>query len=271
MMSNAETIALLRNRIANLDPEQRARLRSQLEARGMSWQDVAPDDGDAGAAERLPLTSSQMHFWLQQKIYPDSSAYVIPFRWHIDGPLDHDAIIRTLQILVARHEPLRTAFPLEDGRPWQQVHGSMAPELVVSDCRNMSASDCDEAIGRIARTPFDLSKAPLMRTHLLQLGENEHILVFVFHHTVADGWSRGILMREFSLCYAAVANGQEPVLDPLLQSYGDFVRARQNGPARRITSGKNNTGSTGCKISSRRSFQPTIPAMKRLIWPAKRW
>ncbi|KJX86467.1 hypothetical protein SY94_3664 [Agrobacterium tumefaciens] len=71
MMSNAETIALLRNRIANLDPEQRARLRSQIEARGMSWHDVAPegDDGADGAG-RLPLTSSQMHFWLQQKIFP---------------------------------------------------------------------------------------------------------------------------------------------------------------------------------------------------------
>lgn len=227
-MSNAETIALLRNRIANLDPEQRARLRSQIEARGMSWHDVAPegDDGADGAG-RLPLTSSQMHFWLQQKIFPESSAYIIPFRWHIDGALDHDAILRTLRIIVARHEPLRTAFPLEEGRPWQQVHGDMEPELVVSDCRSMSAADCDETIGRIARTAFDLSKAPLMRTHLLQLGQNEHVLVFVFHHTVADGWSRGILMREFSLCYAAIANGQEPVLDPLPRSYGGFVRARQ--------------------------------------------
>lgn len=228
MMSNAETIAALRNRIANLDPEQRARLRAQLEARGMSWHDIAPDDGDAdGGAGRLPLTSSQMHFWLQQKIFPDSSAYVIPYRWHIDGPLDHDAIIRTLRILVERHEPLRTAFPLEDGRPWQQVHGNVEPELVVSDCREISAADRDEVIYRIARAPFDLSKAPLMRTHLLQVGEHEHILVFVFHHTVADGWSRGILMREFSSCYAAVANGREPVLDPLPRSYGDFVRSRQ--------------------------------------------
>lgn len=229
MISNAETIALLRNRIANLDTEQRALLRSQIEARGMSWHDVAPEGDDAGVgAGRLPLTSSQMHFWLQQKIFPESSAYVIPFRWHIDGPLDHDTILRTLRILVARHEPLRTAFPLEEGRPWQQVLGDMEPELAVSDCRNMSAADCDEAIGRIARTAFDLSKAPLMRTHLLQVGENEHILVFVFHHTVADGWSRGILMREFSLCYDAVANNREPVLDTLPRSYGDFVRSRQN-------------------------------------------
>ncbi|WP_323572238.1 hypothetical protein [Rhizobium sp. 28DA2] len=72
MISNAETIALLRNRIANLDPEQRALLRSQIEARGMSWHDVAPEGDDAGGgAGRLPLTSSQMHFWLQQKIFPE--------------------------------------------------------------------------------------------------------------------------------------------------------------------------------------------------------
>lgn len=228
MMSNAETMASLRSRIAKLDPVQRARLRSQLEARGMSWREISsPDEVTSDEIGRLPLTSSQMHFWLQQKIYPSSSAYVIPFKWHMHGPLDQEAVIRALRILVARHEPLRTAFPVENGRPWQQVHAHIEPELVVSDCRAMSAAEYDEAIRRLAHAPFDLSKAPLMRTHLLQLGDNEHILVFVFHHTVADGWSRGVLMREFSLCFAAIANGQEPTLDPLPQSYSDFVRARQ--------------------------------------------
>ena len=40
-----------------------------------------------------------------------------------------------------------------------------------------------------AGTPFDLAAGPLVRALLIRLAPDDHLLLLVMHHTVADGWS----------------------------------------------------------------------------------
>ena len=71
--------------------------------------------------------------------------------------------------------------------------------------------------------PFDLERGPLFRAGVIRLGAEEHVLVLTMHHVVTDGWSMGIVMREFSVLYEAYAAGQEsPLEEPELQ-YGDYA------------------------------------------------
>ena len=41
----------------------------------------------------------------------------------------------------------------------------------------------------LARAPFDLATGPLVRTALIRLSPESHVLAVVIHHIVADGWS----------------------------------------------------------------------------------
>jgi amino acid adenylation domain-containing protein len=73
------------------------------------------------------------------------------------------------------------------------------------------------------RRPFDLAKGPLLRAHLIQLDEADHILVLTLHHIVSDGWSLGVLGRELTALYGDFAAGRTPVLPPLPIQYRDYT------------------------------------------------
>ena len=79
------------------------------------------------------------------------------------------------------------------------------------------------ALQREWAEPFDLSRGPLLRVKLLQLGEREHIFLCTFHHIVSDGWSLGVFQREVEQLYAALCEGRESPLEPLAVQYADFT------------------------------------------------
>ncbi|WGF87886.1 amino acid adenylation domain-containing protein [Marinivivus vitaminiproducens] len=226
-MTQAETIAKLRARIATVSVSQHAALRRELEKRGIAWEQVAPEvSTQRPRPERLPLLPSQLHVWVLQQLYPRSPAYHIAFAWRFRGPLDVPALGRALQHVVDRHETLRTGFPTEDGAPWQDVRERCPLTLECTDLRS-EPERFDALAGTFANAPFDLTAPPLMRVHLYRLGEHEHTLAFVVHHIVADGWSRGVLLRELPACYRACMGDMQPVLPPLPKAFADIVLERE--------------------------------------------
>ncbi len=219
-----DKIDALRSRVAQLNPAQREAFRQQLEERGISWESVAPAHVVAQAEPtRLPLSPSQYFLWVYQNLYPGSPAYLIAFQWHMQGTLDLEAVRQSFQHVIDRHEPLRTCFPTEDGRPWQKVLETTVFELGFTDLSD-TPEDFETQARTIGNRPFELANAPLLRGHIFRRGENDFTLVVTLHHIIGDGWSRGVLMRELAQSYAAFARGGMPVLPGLDRRFGDFVR-----------------------------------------------
>src|SRR5207247_1393531 len=73
----------------------------------------------------------------------------------------------------------------------------------------------------LALQPFDLTRPPLLRAHLLPVSVEHHVLLLVLHHIVSDGWSMGVMLRELSALYAA--DGDAAALLPLPVQYADFA------------------------------------------------
>jgi hypothetical protein len=72
--------------------------------------------------------------------------------------------------------------------------------------------------------PFDIARAPLLRTRLLRLGADDHVLLMTMHHIIADGWSIGVLFEEISKLYSAFTGGRpDPLPKPTLQ-FSDVAR-----------------------------------------------
>ncbi|MFV0476200.1 MAG: non-ribosomal peptide synthetase [Pikeienuella sp.] len=216
-----DRIAMLRARVAALPPEKLAAFRAKVEASGVDWARVAPADEMAGAPARParpPLSPGQTHFWLLQQIHPESAAFTIAFAWDMDGPLDRAALERSLAHLVARHEPLRTGFPSRDGQPWQEIAAEAAFALEEAPAGEPDAIERD-----FAARPFDLARPPLFRAMLLAPAPGRWRLLFAFHHIIADGWSRGVFMRELAESYRAFRAGETPALPALKRQFADLA------------------------------------------------
>jgi len=130
--------------------------------------------------------------------------------------------------MVRRQPSLRTVIREKDGEAIQFV----LPEIQVrlfppEDLTSLPAEERESRLQTRIREMtvevFDFHAGPLFRTRLFRLGEEEHVLVFVVHHLIWDGWSFDLFYEEMHGHYQAFRNGQPSPLEPLPVSYGDFA------------------------------------------------
>ena len=79
----------------------------------------------------------------------------------------------------------------------------------------------------LATEPFDLSRGPLLRVHLLKLADDEHVLLLIIHHIIADAWSLDVLYRELATLYQCACENRAPDLPELPVQYADYAEWQQ--------------------------------------------
>jgi amino acid adenylation domain-containing protein/FkbM family methyltransferase len=203
---------------------------------------------DAGA--RRKPSFAQMRLWFLHALEPSSAVYNLPAAMRIEGRLDKEALARALATLAERHEALRTRFVQGPDGPEAMIDEAPAREepaggrvaasesgaapmaaasgrVSVEDLQPRPGEPADDALVRVlaeeATRPFDLEAGPVLRTRLLRLGPETHVLSLVAHHIAADGWSLGILVREIGALYEAYAAGRPSPLLPLRVAYADWA------------------------------------------------
>ncbi|MCA1323720.1 non-ribosomal peptide synthetase [Herbaspirillum sp. alder98] len=188
---------------------------------------------------RMPLSPMQQRLWLVNRLQGGSAAYNMTTALQLDGQLSEAALRHTLQALIARHEILRTGYHEDDeGEPFASIAAAGAGELQVIDLRHHDAAtqqaELERESQRQASLPFDLGAPPLLRAVLLQLapgvsGQPRHVLLLALHHIVADGWSIGLLVSDFSTLYRDIAAGAASTLPPPGLQYIDYAAWQQHG------------------------------------------
>src|SRR5262249_33859635 len=150
---------------------------------------------------------------------PGNPVYNRPVAYRLTGHLNIEALERSLHELVRRHAALRTIFPAHDGEPEQVVATNFSPALTLIDLVNVPESERHTETLRRAieasRQAFDLAKGPLFRARLFRLSEADHLLLFVSHHIIFDGWSESVLNNELALLYNAFIHGDSSQLPEL--------------------------------------------------------
>ncbi|HEX8318267.1 condensation domain-containing protein, partial [Longimicrobium sp.] len=214
--------------LTELTPAERLELLKMARARKLVGHlSELPPIEPAGRDRRLPLSFAQERLWFIDRLEPGSAAYNIPAAARLAGALDGAALERALGEIVRRHEVLRTVFAEVDGSPVQVVQPFGGFHLPVEDLSGLGDADREAAVGRWVRQeaarPFDLAAGPLFRAALLRLGDEDHVLLLAMHHIVSDGWSMGVLFREFSALYAAYREGRESPLPELAVQYADYA------------------------------------------------
>ncbi len=184
-----------------------------------------------------PLSPMQEGMLLQALMEPSAGLYVQQQVLEIDGSLDRLAFRRALDLAVARHGALRTGFVWKDrARPLQVVYRSAGLEWAERDLEAPGEAEVATALStwlaEDRRRGFDVGRPPLLRATLLRAGRERHLALISNHHTVIDGWSALVLMREVLEAYEALSGGRAPELPPPRQ-FGEYIAwLRRQDPAR---------------------------------------
>jgi hypothetical protein len=202
-----------------LSPEQRAQAIAVLRRRAAGASSGGPRPRDRSVA--APLSFSQLRLWFLQQWAPDAPTFNAVRAFRLRGPLDIRALGPALAGLVERHEALRTVFAAPPGgEPVQVVLDAGAPELPVLDVTEDALA---ARLRELAREPFDLAADRPMRSTLLRLAADDHVLLLRIHHVAGDAASTAVMFAELGELYAAALDGRPAVLPPLPVQFGDFA------------------------------------------------
>ena len=123
-----------------------------------------------------PLSFGQEGIWRRAQSVSDP-LYNETITIHRRGPLELEALQRSLDDIVRRHEAWRTTFhETADGHPVQRVEPWAPVPLLVHDLRDLPVAERSVEALRLAaedaRPPFHLSRGPLFRARLVRLDDD---------------------------------------------------------------------------------------------------
>jgi amino acid adenylation domain-containing protein len=175
-----------------------------------------------------PLTVMQDRIRFVESLHPGRVTYNAPSAHRLRGPLDVAALERAFRELVARQPVLRTRIETIGDAGVQRVQETVDVSIPLVDLGGVEPERREEALmlqmRSIVDRPIDIHRAPLFRVALYRLRPDEHVLLFMPHHIIWDGWSFDLLYRELSELYPAALEGRPHALPPLPVTYGDFAR-----------------------------------------------
>ncbi|XPV77569.1 MAG: amino acid adenylation domain-containing protein [Desulfovibrio sp.] len=163
----------------------------------------------AEQSEFYPTTVSQQHLFLLSRMKGIGTAYNMPLCIAFDGKLNRKCLSESLLALVKRHESLRTAFEVQDGKCVQKIVDDVHLKLDFAQTDKDDPKELTRGFSQV----FDLSRPPLMHAKLIANEDGRHWLLLDFHHIVFDGVSVGIFLRELFALY----EGKELAALPIQQ------------------------------------------------------
>ncbi|MFF5157806.1 amino acid adenylation domain-containing protein [Streptomyces sp. NPDC000348] len=176
-----------------------------------------PALGDAVRPQRIPLSYAQERMWFLNRLDESAATYNIPLLVPLGADPDTDALRAALGDLADRHEILRTVIAEHDGVPYQRIlpPGGLRPVLRHVDCPDTETA---AHVAAALRHRFDLTAESPLAVWLLG-----STLLFVLHHSAADGWSLRPFADDLGTAYAARRAGRAPDWTPLPVQYADYA------------------------------------------------
>ncbi|MEC0182799.1 non-ribosomal peptide synthetase [Paenibacillus peoriae] len=207
---------------------------SDISYKGMSVESLdslLSEMGTAGKVDNIyTLTPMQKGMLFHSQLDSQAAAndaYFEQLSYDMQDQLDIQAFADSLNMLVRRHEALRTHFYFgRDTEPLQVVYRSRDCGFYYEDLRELDVETRDTWLKSFKLEDkargFDLRRDVLLRVAVLRTGEDHYHFVWSFHHIVMDGWCLSLVNKEVFESYAALQEGRVPELAPAVP-YSSFI------------------------------------------------
>jgi amino acid adenylation domain-containing protein len=186
---------------------------------------MAPRILPAPRVQPIPMSFQQERLWFMHQLRPDSVAYNSPSLFRLTGRLTTSALEQAIGELRRRHESLRTAFALVEGRPAQIIVPAEPFALTIIDLEGQMEKEVlsHQLLTEESWRPFDIARGALMRIVIVRLDQINHLMLLAMHHIISDAWSMTVLFREMAALFEWFAEGaQSHFLEPVIQ-YADYA------------------------------------------------
>ncbi|MFJ8834353.1 amino acid adenylation domain-containing protein [Micromonospora aurantiaca] len=169
----------------------------------------------------VPLSSGQRRLWFMDRLNPASPEWMAGLLFRLPAGAGRTLAEQALNILVARHEALRTRYREVDGEPRQFVRPALTIE--VGEQHTTPVDLPDRLAGLLGHGIALSGDEPLLRAVVLHVSDGRRLLAVAMHHITTDGWSAAVLEREFAQVADALMAGRAPDLPALPVQYADFA------------------------------------------------
>jgi amino acid adenylation domain-containing protein len=190
-------------------------------------------ENDSTSISRRPLNSKiPLSFPQQRQLFLEllergTAANNLSIFLELKGKIDITALEQSANKIIARHDSLRTRFSFGSGLPTPEFVANVKITIPVIDLKHVATPEQMMEARQLAEKevliPFDLTRAPLIRLKFYLLNEEKYLLLLIVHHTIADGWSLGVFLRELMFFYKEITNGNNTELPGLSIQYADYA------------------------------------------------
>ncbi len=187
----------------------------------------------AGVECALPLLPMQQAMFYARELNENAPVYVVQVIYHCEGTIDLDAFEKAINVVVSRHQALRSIF-LSGAfiQPVQAVLSEVDYKLNYEDIRHI---DPEKQTGfilqkaeRELRQGFTLSEWPLFRISIYQRGAEKFDVIWTTHHIIMDGWSTSIFYEELFQAYSNFVTNSFQPLPGLKSTFKDYMAHRSS-------------------------------------------
>ena len=174
------------------------------------------------------LSPNQRRIWFMEQVIAGAPVYNEAEAARLRGELNVEVLEKALNVVVARHENLRTTIQAIGDEPSAFVHDSWPMQFKQIDLSSLPPAQREAEVERLLidepRLPYRSRVASLeSASRLLRLGQTEHVFILMMHHIICDWASIGVFWRELSALYRAGCRGQPLELPALPIQPGDYA------------------------------------------------
>ncbi|UHA73547.1 non-ribosomal peptide synthase/polyketide synthase [Paenibacillus sp. 481] len=189
---------------------------------------IADQTQHIGEIENMyTLTPMQKGMWFHSALDRHTGAYFEQTRFMLQGVLDVDLFVKSLQELAKSHAILRTNFY----SGWKEellqiVYRNKSIGFAFEDVRHLAGAESsayvDELIQADKDRGFDLERDALMRVTVVRLEDASYQVIWSSHHILMDGWCLPQLTQQLFAAYSAFVQQEQPD-QSLVPSYSEYI------------------------------------------------
>ena len=178
----------------------------------------------SGQIRLQPLSFPQRELWEAAPMPAADVSNNICALIQVRGLLTPQGSETALQKVVDRQEVLRLSILPGKDQPMQMIRKTCPPALRFHELSpaQRQPEAIEELAREIASQPFDLVQGPLYRAEVFSRSPDDHVLVLVIHHAIADGWTLGVFVQDLFASYMQGVRGIHTALPPVPLTYSQW-------------------------------------------------
>ncbi|MFE7378723.1 condensation domain-containing protein, partial [Bacillus cereus] len=190
---------------------------------------VVEESKHIGEIENVyPLTPTQKGMLFYSLMNPQSEAYFEQATFDMQGSMNIEAFVQSLEQLIQRHAIFRTNFDVSawNDEPLQIVYRNRKVDFHYEDLHEMEESSREEWMKKYTTEDkergFNLAEDALMRMTILRTEAQTYRVIWSFHHILMDGWCIPLVTKDIFETYYAIQEQREPKLS-VVTPYSNYI------------------------------------------------